>query len=76
MELNMPRPLVVSLDHDLPARPEALSPDALSKVFGGCVGNGGLCTPSASDPRGNCCSSSCTAVDRRGQIFFCGGSAW
>jgi hypothetical protein len=39
----MPRRTAISLNHDLPARPNGLSSDALSKVFGGCLGSGRVC---------------------------------
>ena len=51
----MSRRSVIRLDQDLPARPRALSADALSKVFGGCVQLGRPCTPTGA----SCCYGSC-----------------
>jgi hypothetical protein len=40
----MARRLVITLDHNLPARPRALSSEDLSRVFGGCRDNWATCT--------------------------------
>jgi len=51
----MSRRSVIRLDQDLPPRPRGLGPDALSKVFGGCVQLGRPCTPTGA----SCCYGAC-----------------
>ena len=50
----MPRRVVISLDHNLPARPRALSSEALSRVFGGCLENWSYC-----HSHSQCCELRC-----------------
>jgi len=52
----MSRRVVIELGRDLPARPRALGQDALSKVFGGCVQLGKVCSPGGA----SCCYGRCT----------------
>ena len=54
----MKRNVVISLS-ELPARPEPLSPEDLSNVFGGCNGPMGMCWEF--NPN-YCCSKKCFAA--------------
>jgi len=51
----MSRRSLIRLDQDLPLRPRALSGDALSKVFGGCIQLGQPCSPGGA----SCCYGRC-----------------
>jgi hypothetical protein len=55
MTMMKPRASRIDLTHDLPLRPRALSPDALSKVFGGCIPLGQTCSPTVA----TCCYGAC-----------------
>jgi hypothetical protein len=50
----MPRRLVIDVNSDLPHRSTRLSPDALSKVLGGCLGEWQTC-----DQNWQCCTYKC-----------------
>ena len=45
----------IDLSRNLPARPRPLAPDAMSKVFGGCIQLGQTCSPNGS----TCCYGAC-----------------
>ena len=53
------RRLSISLNEDLPLRPTHLGKDAMSQIFGGCVGYAGVCVsdsdccPQAMNPGGS-----------------------
>lgn len=48
------RPLIIDVGKDLPPRSNPLSPEALSEVFGGCLGEWQTCTQNH-----QCCTYKC-----------------
>lgn len=72
------RSLVISLDHNLPARPKGLSFDAMAKLFGGnlppnCIPVGSPCRVPGAPEMGCCRDLNCRLISSAGQ-FLCTNS--
>jgi hypothetical protein len=49
----MQKTLRITFEH-LPPRPRGISPEDLSRIFGGCLGRGSTCTPLSCCPGLEC----------------------